>query len=87
MSFWVYILYAASFDKFYVGQTDDLQRRIDQHNAGYVQSTKPYLPWQVRCTISKSTRSEALALEKKLKNLNKQRLKAFIEKYGAGPVG
>jgi putative endonuclease len=38
--------------------------------------------------VTKSSRSEAMQLEKKLKNLTKERINAFIEKYrsqGAGP--
>ena len=46
-----------------------------------VTSTKPYAPWINKLMIIKSNRSEAIILEKKLKNLNRQRLLAFIEKY------
>lgn len=31
--------------QFYVGYTEDLQARLKKHNAGEVQSTKPYGPW------------------------------------------
>ena len=79
--FVVYILYSAGFDKFYIGQTNDIKDRIHRHNSGDVPSTKPYKPWIVILTISKETRSEALILEKKLKNLLKERINAFIEKY------
>jgi putative endonuclease len=54
---------------------------MERHNNGIEKSTKPYIPWQLIGFIEKSSRSEAMALEKKLKNLNSEDLKKFIEKY------
>jgi len=51
------------------------------HNSGIVNSTKPYIPWEKILVLVKESRSGALILEKKLKNLNRVRLLAFIEKY------
>ena len=78
----VYILYSSVHDKYYVGQTNDIADRIRRHNGGFNASTSPYRPWVIQLTITKSTRSEAMLLEKKLKNLSKDRLLKFIEKYG-----
>ncbi len=77
----VYINYSESFDKFYIGQTQNFESRIFLHNSGNVASTSPYVPWVNVLRIEKATRSEALILERKLKNLNRVRLLAFIEKY------
>ncbi len=77
----VYILYSAGFDKYYVGVTSDIERRFLDHNAGFNRSTKPYRPWELVLIISKESRSEALKLELKLKDLNKSRIKQFISKY------
>jgi putative endonuclease len=77
----VYILYSERFDKYYIGQTSDPEARILLHNAGVVSSTKPYKPWKMVCRLEKETRSEAMILEKKLKNLNRARLEVFIGKY------
>ena len=79
----VYILYAVNFDKFYVGQTDDMDDRIRRHNGGYNLSTKPYRPWIIKLTIPKATRADAMLLERKLKNLSKDRLLKFISKYAS----
>jgi len=78
----VYILYSERFDKFYIGQTNDMDDRFKRHNAGQVQFTAPFIPWRLMCTIKKESRPEAVGLEFKLKNLSKARLSAFIEKYG-----
>jgi putative endonuclease len=79
--FFVYILYSSQFDKFYVGQTNDPDDRLKRHNSGQEEATRPYLPWEMLLRIEKDTRSEAMILEKKLKNLSKDRLRNFIEKY------
>ena len=44
-------------------------------------STSPYVPWELILTIAKESRSEAMILEKKLKNLNSEDLIKFIIKY------
>ena len=77
----VYILYSPSFDRYYIGQTQDFQKRIERHNAGTETATSPYLPWQLVLTIEKQSRSEAFILERKLKNLSRERLLLFIKKY------
>jgi len=81
MSFFVYILYSEKYDRFYVGQTKDVDARIIQHNSGYDRSTSPYRPWILECKIQKETRREVLILERKLKNLNHDKMKKFIAKY------
>jgi putative endonuclease len=77
----VYILYSGKFDRFYVGQTSDIGRRLEFHNAGHVRSTQPYRPWDLIGTVQKETRADATVLERKLKNLNSRDLKRFIRKY------
>ncbi|WP_460318640.1 GIY-YIG nuclease family protein, partial [Algoriphagus taiwanensis] len=32
MAYWVYILYSERLDKYYVGQTSDLVKRVERHN-------------------------------------------------------
>ncbi len=84
--FIVYIIYSESFDKYYIGQTNDFNQRLNRHNLGQVISTKFYVPWALKCSINKESRAQAIVLEKKLKNLNRTRLLAFIDKYGVSPV-
>jgi len=59
-----------------------MDARLLRHNSGYENATKPYIPWEIKLTISKSSRAEAMKLEKKLKNLSRLRLILFINKYG-----
>ncbi|MFA6470304.1 MAG: GIY-YIG nuclease family protein [Bacteroidota bacterium] len=39
--YFVYILQSLTSGKFYVGHTDNLPKRVQQHNSGYNPSTKP----------------------------------------------
>ena len=81
MAFFVYILQSQVNNSFYKGSTDDLVRRITEHNSGKSFSTKRYLPWKLVWFTTKETKSEAVKLEMKLKNLSIQRTIDFIEKY------
>ena len=66
--FTTYVLYSKEFDKIYIGQTSDLDKRIDQHNLGKHRYTKRYIPWNVLYTEEFNTRSEAMKREKELKS-------------------
>jgi putative endonuclease len=79
--FTVYILYSAKFDKYYKGQTSHLQRRLREHNNAEEKSTAYYIPWNLVWFKEVPSRSEAMKLEKKLKNItSKQRIKDFIKR-------
>lgn len=43
----VYILKSINNNKFYVGSTTDIDRRIIEHNRGYTTYKKRYMPWKV----------------------------------------
>jgi len=78
--FYVYVLYSADFDKYYIGQTKDVSKRIILHNRGLDTFTRKYLPWKLIFSITQPSRSQALQLERKLKNLSRQRLLDFISR-------
>ncbi|MEW6086691.1 MAG: GIY-YIG nuclease family protein [bacterium] len=42
--YYVYILFSLKDQKFYIGFTHDLKRRMTEHSTGKVPSTKPRLP-------------------------------------------
>jgi len=84
MCYYVYILYSKSLDSFYKGQTNDLSDRIYRHNLKRENATKNGAPWALIWSTSKNSRSDAVVLERKLKNLSRKRLLAFIEKYSEG---
>ena len=84
MKFQVYILYSEKIDSFYKGQTSNLTDRLYRHNHRYEKATKAGAPWKLIWTSEKPSRSEALSLERKLKNLSVKRTLLFILKYSQG---
>jgi putative endonuclease len=81
MSYFVYILYSERADHFYIGQTRDMEQRLERHNNGYERYTSKGRPWKLLWKVEKGSRSETIRLERKLKNLSRVRLKEFMEKY------
>ena len=45
--YYVYILWSSKSKNFYYGYTEDLKKRIKQHNDGISFATKPYRPWKL----------------------------------------
>ena len=74
----VYILYSNTSSRYYVGQTSDINQRLERHNQGRVKSTKHGIPWEVVLQLDVSTRSEAMILEKQIKKRGARR---YIEKH------
>ena len=69
MGFILYILQSAKSDKLYIGQTQNLEERLNRHNKGYSKSTKYGIPWEIIYTEQFPTRSGARKREKYLKDL------------------
>jgi putative endonuclease len=80
MCYFVYILYSESVDSYYKGQTENLEERIHRHNCGWEKSTHNGIPWKLVWSTQKPDRPSAVRLEKKLKNLTRERLEDFIRK-------
>ncbi len=53
---------------FYVGVTADLERRLQEHNAGKSIHTKKYVPWKLSVCICFPDRTKALQFERYLKS-------------------
>jgi len=45
MKHYVYILQSMKNKRYYIGVTNNTQRRIIEHNSGLVRSTAPHKPW------------------------------------------
>ena len=66
--FIVYILKSIDFPKSYVGMTNDIDRRIGEHNAGKHPYTKRYVPWELIYKEEYWDRKSARLREKYLKS-------------------
>jgi putative endonuclease len=78
MTYYIYILYSPSREKFYVGQTNDVGRRLEEHNNPIRNTfTSKYLPWEMACYFEVSQeRASAMKVEKYIK---KQKSRNFIK--------
>ncbi len=74
MIYFVYIIQSVNYDKLYIGQTQDLNKRISDHNNGRSKYTKPFKPWKLFAYKEFSSRSEAMAAERKLKNMKSRKV-------------
>ena len=75
--FFVYIIQSKTDNSFYIGQTGNIERRLDYHNTGKSKYTKAKIPWVVVYTEEFETRTEAIKRERFLK---KQRNRNFYNK-------
>ena len=66
--FYVYVLRSLTRNTMYKGYTNNLKRRLVEHNKGMVTSTKPYLPWKLIYYEAYLDEHMARIREKKLKS-------------------
>ncbi len=76
MLFFTYILYSSSLNKYYIGSTEDLSRRLDEHNRGKGNFTSKGTPWQL--VYKEDYPSKALAVKKELA-IKKRKSRIYIE--------
>ena len=79
LMFYVYILQSINFpEHFYVGCTNDLKRRLKEHNNGNSVHTNKFKPWDLRGYIAFDSEEKAQSFEKFLKTGNGR---IFQKKY------
>jgi len=66
--FSVYILKSLITDKYYIGQTSDIKRRLLYHNSGYSKYTKAGIPWKLVYSENFDTRHQTMNREAQFKN-------------------
>jgi predicted GIY-YIG superfamily endonuclease len=77
--FYVYIL-KCNDDSYYIGQTDNIERRIAEHDSNsYDCYTSTRLPIKVMFVQTFGTRAEALDSERQLKKWSRKKKEALIE--------
>jgi putative endonuclease len=78
MSFWAYMLHCNA-GRLYVGHTDDLERRIWQHETGAIPGfTRNHLPVKLVWCQEFTTREEVKAAEKQIKGWTRAKKLALI---------
>ena len=79
MSYFIYIIYSEKLNRFYVGTTDNVVRRIDEHNNSVYSTsfTTKGVPWVLKLCFECQSSEKAYQLERYIK---KMKSKIFIEK-------
>lgn len=80
--YYTYLLRSVKTSAFYVGFTEDFNKRIKAHNAGEVPSTKPTKPWEIIYLEGYLNKKDALGREKFLKSgSGKKYLRKQLKNY------
>lgn len=65
--YYLYILKSKKDEQLYVGSTNDLRRRLSEHNSGKVQSTMSRRPFELRYYEAYTSEGDARGREMSLK--------------------
>ena len=79
----VYILESFKTGRYYIGCTEDPEKRLIKHNKGWVRSTKAHQPWRIIYKEEYTSLSEARKREKQIKSWKKR---SKIEQLISGPI-
>ena len=66
--FIVYILFSFKLKKYYIGHTNNFNKRFQEHNKGISTFTKSGIPWKIVYSEEYQTRIEAIKREKQIKS-------------------
>ena len=82
--FYTYILFSVRLNRYYVGTTDDVVRRLEEHNNAFYEDayTSKGIPWNLLLSIMCDSSSEAYRLEAFIKRMKSRK---FIEKLLVDP--
>ncbi len=67
MEYVVYILLSEKLSTYYVGLTNNIEKRLAKHNHGGKKYTTKGIPWKLVTTYNCMDRSEAIRMEQKIK--------------------
>ncbi|MEP3839083.1 MAG: GIY-YIG nuclease family protein [Algibacter sp.] len=65
--YYTYVLESDVDGRLYKGHSDDLKKRLKEHNSGKTKSTKGYIPWRLVYFEKFLTREESVLREKYFK--------------------
>jgi putative endonuclease len=77
---YIYALQSIANGRIYVGQTNDINKRLHCHNEGYVKSTSDGRPWELVALEKVESVSQARWKEKELKKSLGKRIKWLEQK-------
>jgi putative endonuclease len=82
--FYIYILFSQGLQRYYVGSTQAVEKRLQEHNSGKSLSTRAGMPWELVHLEPFTTRAEAMHSERKIKARGISRYLADIKNNRSG---
>jgi putative endonuclease len=82
--YYVYVLKSLRDGNLYIGQTSNLDQRLQYHNTGRVKSTKKRTPFELIYAEKFSTRGEAMKKERLLKDIKSEDFKSIMRRSSLG---
>ena len=77
--YFIYIIHSRKLDRYYVGTTNDIEKRLCEHNSGFYAEafTVKGAPWELKLSFECESSQKAYELEKFLKRMKSS---VFLEK-------
>jgi len=71
MDYFVYILFSEKLNRYYIGQTVNIEERLMQHNSGFYEnaSTKVSNDWKLFWKLKCNSRTQAIQIESHIKRM------------------
>ncbi|MHA7128672.1 GIY-YIG nuclease family protein [Algoriphagus namhaensis] len=82
LKYYVYVIYSAARDKYYVGQTSDLEKRLEEHNSHFYSDSYTTLSadWVLKKSLICQNRGMAIKIENHIKkNKSRKYVEDFIQ--------
>ena len=79
----VYIIFSEKIDRFYIGETHDINLRLVYHNSAILNtnSTKVGIPWELVLSITCQDRVHARKIEQHIKRMKSKKIILDLIKY------
>ena len=71
--FTVYIIFSLTLNRYYIGYTNNIEKRMIDHIAGISSFTSKAIDWELKFTEDHPTRELAMKREKEIKNKKSRR--------------
>jgi putative endonuclease len=81
--FSVYILFSEKLNRFYIGSTNNVDKRLIQHNSKEFDDafTKSGIPWKITLVINDLQSKQAFDIEQHIKNMKSTKYIQNLIKY------
>ncbi len=67
INYFTYILFSNKLNQYYIGSTNNIERRLNDHNTGRSKHTSKGMPWNIVFTKEFESRTDAVRLEISIK--------------------